>query len=137
MRPRTKKKNIKVPMPDIKIAKLGSRPMSSGAQIVEPNIATTCCAAIATLCGKGRNSSGKTTVSDWVDVTRRHRGKNVLDIDKQRLEGFLKDNYNEHKWLKNHKLDIRSTNGHLLIAATKYLNFAYINAKGQEIHAHR
>jgi hypothetical protein len=45
------RKNTSVPTPDISTATLGSKPISSGASTVAPNIATTCCAPIAIDCG--------------------------------------------------------------------------------------
>src|SRR5476649_1344896 len=54
-------KKISVPTPLISTAMLGSKPISSGARIVEPNIATTCCRPSAVVCGHGRRSSGATT----------------------------------------------------------------------------
>jgi hypothetical protein len=54
-------KKISVPMPDMRIATLGSKPISSGASTVAPNIAITCCTPRAAVCGQGRRSSGATT----------------------------------------------------------------------------
>src|SRR5690625_1373261 len=49
--------------------------------MVEPNMATTCWADMAILCGQGRYSSGITTVSVSVPETRRHWGKKDCDIN--------------------------------------------------------
>src|SRR5690606_27752140 len=68
-------------MPDIRIATLGSKPMSSGASIVEPNMATTCCAPMATFLGHERHSSGCTTAPGALSSTRRQRGKKESDMD--------------------------------------------------------
>src|SRR5882757_127874 len=54
-------KKISVPTPLISTAMLGSKPISRGARIVDPNIATTCCRPSAVVCGHGRRSSGATT----------------------------------------------------------------------------
>ena len=59
-------KNTSVPTPDISTATFGSKPISSGASTVAPNIATTCCAPIATVCGHGSRSSGAITPSVFV-----------------------------------------------------------------------
>ena len=40
--PPTMAKKMSVPMPLIKTAMLGSKPMRIGARMVEPNMATTC-----------------------------------------------------------------------------------------------
>ena len=45
-------------MPDIRMATFGSNPISSGASTVEPNMATTCCAPMATFLGQDSLSSG-------------------------------------------------------------------------------
>jgi hypothetical protein len=49
-----------VPTPLIMIARLGSRPMTSGNTKVAPNMATTCCAPMPIVRGQDNRSSGAT-----------------------------------------------------------------------------
>jgi hypothetical protein len=58
------KKKISVPTPDIRMAMFGSKPISSGASTVAPNMATTCWRPMATIWGQGRRSSG--AITPWV-----------------------------------------------------------------------
>ena len=69
-------KKISVPTPLMRMATLGSKPMSSGASTVAPNIAMTCCTPIAVVCGQGRRSSGATTMPGTGRLTR-HSGKRL------------------------------------------------------------
>src|SRR5207237_10098024 len=57
------KKKMSVPMPEKKIAVLGSKPMSKGPRTVEPNIASTCCRPTKMGCPQGSRSSGAMTPS--------------------------------------------------------------------------
>src|SRR5690606_32909139 len=63
------------------MATLGSKPISSGAKMVEPNMATTCCAPMAIFCVQGKHSSGCTTEPGAEPSTRRQRGKKESDIE--------------------------------------------------------
>jgi hypothetical protein len=69
-------KNTSVPTPDISTATLGSKPIRIGASTVAPNIATTCWAPIANVCGQGSRSSGAITPS----VLTGHAGKPAVPI---------------------------------------------------------
>jgi hypothetical protein len=60
--PPTAAKKISVPTPLIRMATLGSKPISRGPSTVAPNIATTCWMPNATVCGHGSRSSGATTM---------------------------------------------------------------------------
>ncbi|CFO34482.1 Uncharacterised protein [Bordetella pertussis] len=62
-------------MPDMRIATLGSKPISSGASTVEPNMATTCWAPMAMFLGQDRRSSGAMTAPGTVSSASRQRGK--------------------------------------------------------------
>jgi hypothetical protein len=55
-------------MPDIRIATLGSKPISNGASTVAPNIATTCCTPRASDVPSGSRWSGATTPPPCVFV---------------------------------------------------------------------
>ncbi|MNJ69009.1 hypothetical protein D3C77_653090 [compost metagenome] len=68
-------------MPDMRIATLGSKPISSGASTVEPNMATTCCAPIATFLGQDNLSSGAMMTPGSASSARRQRGKYEFDIN--------------------------------------------------------
>ncbi len=45
-------KKISVPMPLIRMAMLGSKPIRMGASTVAPNIAITCCTPMVAVCGQ-------------------------------------------------------------------------------------
>ncbi len=60
-RPRVASRKTIVAMPDIMMARLGSRPMSTGATKLAPNIATTCWAPSPAVRGHDSRSSGRTT----------------------------------------------------------------------------
>src|SRR6218665_1150513 len=64
-------------MPLIRMATLGSKPISSGASTVAPNIATPCCTPIAIVCGQGSRSSGATTTPGRALRTR-HWGNRLI-----------------------------------------------------------
>src|ERR1700758_3044429 len=68
------KKNKSVPMPLIRMAMLGLKPIRIGASTVAPNIAITCCTPIAAVCSHGRRSSGATMAPAEAD-TLRQRGR--------------------------------------------------------------
>src|SRR4029453_849287 len=59
------------------MATLGSNPISSGASTVAPNIAITCWAPSAAVCGHGNLSSGATTTPGCA-ATSRHRGLKLI-----------------------------------------------------------
>ena len=54
-------KKISVPMPEKKRARFGSKPITSGATTVAPNIASTCWKPMASVPGQGSRSSGAIT----------------------------------------------------------------------------
>ena len=62
-------KKISVAMPEKKIATFGSKPISSGASTVAPNIATTCCSPTRMVGPVGRRSSGRITPSRLIVQT--------------------------------------------------------------------
>ena len=76
-RPPTATKKISVPMPEKRIATLGSKPISSGASTVAPNIATTCCRPSASVGPAGRRSSGAITPDVRVVQRGKYGGRGV------------------------------------------------------------
>ncbi|MGY4327176.1 hypothetical protein ACVWWG_001593 [Bradyrhizobium sp. LB7.2] len=58
-------KKISVPTPENRTATLGSNPISSGAMIVEPDIATQCWRPETTVWPSGNRSSGMITPEDF------------------------------------------------------------------------
>ncbi len=61
---------MSVPMPLIRIAMFGLKPMRMGASTVAPNIAMTCCTPMAPVCSQGRRSSGATTLPSVAATSR-------------------------------------------------------------------
>src|SRR4051812_44552177 len=64
------KKKMSVPMPLMRIAMFGLKPIRIGASTVAPNIAITCCTPIAAVCGQARRSSGATTLPGAMATSR-------------------------------------------------------------------
>ena len=71
--------SISVPTPLMRMATLGSKPMSSGASTVAPNMAMTCCTPSAAVCAQDRRSSGATTAPGGAS-TGRQRGKRLMRV---------------------------------------------------------
>ena len=66
-----------VQIPENMMARLGSRPITSGKTNVAPNIATTCCAPSPTVLPHGSRSSGATGSPGAGFTTRQ---LNIVDI---------------------------------------------------------
>ena len=66
---------MSVPMPEKKIARLGSNPIRIGIKAVAPNIATTCWKPRRTVWPAGRRSSGMTSAASVVASLARQTGK--------------------------------------------------------------